>query len=111
MAPASKSNESLMFLFICVSNLKDNAIDFNAVAAATNLKITAARMRYYRLKKQLEGELVDGKLDLTKAAADNSESTEAAAAPAMDSASTPAPAKKQRGAKRKKTVVKEENAD
>ncbi|KAK1139751.1 hypothetical protein N8T08_011215 [Aspergillus melleus] len=118
MAPNNKSNESLMFLFICLLSVKDNAVDFNQVAAATNLKIPAARMRYSRLKKQLEPELVDGKFDLTKGTVEASDPVEAAASAAPDestaaataAATAASPAKKKRGGKRKKTVADEDDA-
>ncbi|KAH8429577.1 uncharacterized protein LDX57_007245 [Aspergillus melleus] len=117
MAPNKKSNESLMFLFICLLSLKDNAVDFSQVAAATNLKIPAARMRYSRLKKQLEVELVNGKFDLTKGAVEASDPVEAAAVAAPDeptvaenaAETTASPAKKKRGGKRKKTVADDED--
>lgn len=83
------------------------------MAAATNLKVPAARMRWARLKKQLEAELVDGKFDLAKGSAEASEPTEAAATPdpamaSSASAASAAPAKKKRGVKRKKTATDDE---
>ncbi|KAI9039666.1 uncharacterized protein KD926_009259 [Aspergillus affinis] len=101
MAPNNKNNESLLFLYICTMSIKANAIDFNQVAAATNLKTAAARMRYIRLKNKLDAELVDGKFDFTKGTAEATEPTEAVAAPA---------AKKRRGGKRKRTDAGEEDA-
>ncbi|KAG2416732.1 hypothetical protein HFD88_007948 [Aspergillus terreus] len=81
------------------------AIDFNAVAEATNLNPPAARMRYYRLKKVLDPQIIDGKADLTKAAAGEGDASEASP--------TPSP-QKQRVTKRKKveepTVKGEEEA-
>ena len=100
----------------------DRQVDFNHVAAATNLKIPAARMRYSRLKKQLEPELVDGKFDLTKGTVEASDPVEAAASAAPDESSAAetaattaagtaaSPAKKKRGGKRKKTVADEDDA-
>lgn len=84
------------------------------MAAATNLKVPAARMRWARLKKQLEAELVNGKFDLTNGFAEASEPTEAAATPdpamaSSASAASAAPAKKKkRGVKRKKTATDDE---
>ncbi|CZT46655.1 uncharacterized protein RSE6_07115 [Rhynchosporium secalis] len=47
-------DENLWFLYICLQKSDLKAIDFNAVGLATSLKPPAARMRYTRLKKQIE---------------------------------------------------------
>jgi len=48
-------DENLWFLFICLQNSDYKAIDFNAVGEVANLKPPAARMRYTRLRRQIEG--------------------------------------------------------
>ncbi|KAL2070335.1 hypothetical protein VTL71DRAFT_13361 [Oculimacula yallundae] len=47
-------DENLWFLYICLQKSDLKAIDFNAVGLATSLKPPAARMRYTRLKRQIE---------------------------------------------------------
>ncbi|KAL5355767.1 hypothetical protein BJX96DRAFT_170974 [Aspergillus floccosus] len=102
--PKTKADANVMFLYICLMK-SGKEIDFNAVAEATNLSPPAARMRYYRLKKVLDPQIVDGKADLTKAAAGEGDASEASP--------TPSP-QKPRVTKRKKvedsTVKGEEEA-
>ena len=94
------------------------------MSAATNLTREAARMRWVRLKKQLEGDLVDGKFDLTKGNVNSSGAIKAAASPAALAAPTKAPAfsvaapsttvsaaKKKRGVKRKKIAAEEDDTE
>ncbi|TAQ85451.1 hypothetical protein B7494_g6230 [Chlorociboria aeruginascens] len=47
-------DENLWFLYICLQKSDLKAIDFNAVGEETNLKPPAARMRYTRLRRQIE---------------------------------------------------------
>ncbi|EPE34961.1 hypothetical protein GLAREA_10656 [Glarea lozoyensis ATCC 20868] len=47
-------DENLWFLYTCLQNSDMKLIDFQAVAEAANIKSPAARMRYTRLKRQLE---------------------------------------------------------
>ncbi|KAG9245805.1 hypothetical protein BJ878DRAFT_398739, partial [Calycina marina] len=47
-------DENLWFLYICLTKSDLKTIDFLAVGAATNLKPPAARMRYTRLRRQIE---------------------------------------------------------
>ncbi|KAK0119541.1 hypothetical protein ONS95_010981 [Cadophora gregata] len=47
-------DENLWFLYICLQKSDLKAIDFNAVGLATGLKSPAARMRYTRLRRQIE---------------------------------------------------------
>ncbi|KAJ5042483.1 uncharacterized protein L3040_005027 [Drepanopeziza brunnea f. sp. 'multigermtubi'] len=51
-------DENLWFLYICLQKSDLKAIDFNAVGLATSLKPPAARMRYTRLKRQIESGLL-----------------------------------------------------
>ncbi|OBT62769.1 hypothetical protein VE03_07716 [Pseudogymnoascus sp. 23342-1-I1] len=48
-------DENLWFLYICLQKSDYKNIDFGAVGAVTNLKSPAARMRYTRLRRQIEG--------------------------------------------------------
>ncbi|KAL1998996.1 hypothetical protein VTN02DRAFT_5219 [Thermoascus thermophilus] len=45
---------NLWFLYTCLQKSDYKTIDFNAVGEATNLNAPAARMRFTRLKKQIE---------------------------------------------------------
>ncbi|KFX92360.1 hypothetical protein O988_07306 [Pseudogymnoascus sp. VKM F-3808] len=47
-------DENLWFLYICLQKSDYKNIDFNAVGAVTHLKAPAARMRYTRLRRQIE---------------------------------------------------------
>ncbi|OBT71195.1 hypothetical protein VF21_09800 [Pseudogymnoascus sp. 05NY08] len=47
-------DENLWFLYICLQKSDYKNIDFNAVGEVTNLKAPAARMRYTRLRRQIE---------------------------------------------------------
>ncbi|KFY27620.1 hypothetical protein V493_03392 [Pseudogymnoascus sp. VKM F-4281 (FW-2241)] len=47
-------DENLCFLYTCLQKSDYNNIDFHAVGAVTNLKPPAARMRYTRLRRQIE---------------------------------------------------------
>ncbi|KAN0096617.1 hypothetical protein V8E51_015422 [Hyaloscypha variabilis] len=47
-------DENLWFLYICLQKSDLKSIDFAAVGAATSLKPPAARMRYTRLRRQIE---------------------------------------------------------
>ncbi|TGO29435.1 hypothetical protein BPAE_0015g00790 [Botrytis paeoniae] len=47
-------DENLVFLYICLQKSDMKTIDFAAVGQTTNLKSPAARMRYTRLKRQIE---------------------------------------------------------
>ncbi|PSS10832.1 hypothetical protein M430DRAFT_61218 [Amorphotheca resinae ATCC 22711] len=47
-------DENLWFLYICLQKSDLKSIDFTAVGASTNLKPPAARMRYTRLRRQIE---------------------------------------------------------
>ncbi|CZR63180.1 uncharacterized protein PAC_13077 [Phialocephala subalpina] len=47
-------DENLWFLYICLQKSDVKSIDFTAVGAATSLKPPAARMRYTRLRRQIE---------------------------------------------------------
>ncbi|KAF8861829.1 hypothetical protein BDZ45DRAFT_773550 [Acephala macrosclerotiorum] len=47
-------DENLWFLYICLQKSDMKSIDFTAVGAATSLKPPAARMRYTRLRRQIE---------------------------------------------------------
>ncbi|KAH7411325.1 hypothetical protein BKA64DRAFT_379061 [Cadophora sp. MPI-SDFR-AT-0126] len=47
-------DENLWFLYICLQKSDLKTIDFNAVGLATGLKPPAARMRYTRLRRQIE---------------------------------------------------------
>ncbi|KAE9371662.1 hypothetical protein N431DRAFT_559128 [Stipitochalara longipes BDJ] len=47
-------DENLWFLYICLQKSDLKSIDFSAVGAATSLKPPAARMRYTRLRRQIE---------------------------------------------------------
>ncbi|KAL4893474.1 hypothetical protein BDV59DRAFT_26086 [Aspergillus ambiguus] len=96
MAPKNKPDLNTMFLYVCLAKTGEN-IDFNAVAEATNLNPPAARMRYYRLKKVLDPQIVDGKVDLTKGAGGDGDGGASEASP------TPSP-KKPRVTKRKKAA-------
>ncbi|KAE8352847.1 hypothetical protein BDV28DRAFT_165300 [Aspergillus coremiiformis] len=99
----SKTDENLVFLFMCLMNSGGvNSIDFNAVAEATNIKIPAARMRWSRLKAKIEKEMADGP-DHSDAGEPSAVST-AATSPAK----TKSPAKK-RGVKRKKISEPEDD--
>ncbi|KAI9821684.1 MAG: hypothetical protein M1827_002265 [Pycnora praestabilis] len=48
-------DENLWFLFVCLQKSDYKAIDFNAVGEITKLKPPAARMRYTRLRRAIEG--------------------------------------------------------
>ncbi|KAI9675181.1 MAG: hypothetical protein M1829_003541 [Trizodia sp. TS-e1964] len=48
-------DENLWFLYICLQKSDYKAIDFNLVGDATGLKPPAARMRYTRLRRAIEG--------------------------------------------------------
>ncbi|KAL3427352.1 hypothetical protein PVAG01_00861 [Phlyctema vagabunda] len=47
-------DENLWFLYTCLKSSDYKTIDFHAVGDVTGLKSTAARMRYARLRKQIE---------------------------------------------------------
>ncbi|PMD16573.1 hypothetical protein NA56DRAFT_649437, partial [Hyaloscypha hepaticicola] len=47
-------DENLWFLYICLQKSDLKSIDFQSVGLATNLKPPAARMRYTRLRRQIE---------------------------------------------------------
>ncbi|KAA8648244.1 hypothetical protein EYZ11_006731 [Aspergillus tanneri] len=98
MAPRTKADANLLFLFVCLQHVGDGSIDFRAVAEATNLNVPAARMRYTRLKKALDTEIINGAVDLTKTG-DSGDASEPSSSPAK----TATPVKKQRAYKRKKT--------
>ncbi|KAF9883440.1 hypothetical protein FE257_003484 [Aspergillus nanangensis] len=109
MAPKAKPGANVMFLYLCLrsTNAEGTApIDFGAVAAATGLNVAAARMRYSRLKKVLDAQMVDGKVNLTKVGLDEQQPGESSEAPSA----APSPAKP-RGQKRKKTQKAAKNED
>ncbi|KAL2838301.1 hypothetical protein BJY01DRAFT_220119 [Aspergillus pseudoustus] len=80
MPANSLPDPSVMFLYLCMTHSDLTKIDFNAVGDAVGLKHTAARMRYSRLKKQIESGIVDGKVNL-KASDNAATTTSPAAAP------------------------------
>lgn len=93
-------------------------IDFKAVAEALNLNVPAARMRYYRLKKQIESNASGGAGDPDAAADD--EAASAPATPVKPAEAKPAAKSskasrkgdgEQRPAKRKKVVKQETDYD
>ncbi|RDL30356.1 uncharacterized protein BP5553_10234 [Venustampulla echinocandica] len=53
-------DENLYFLYTCLQKSDMKFIDFHAVGAATSLKAPAARMRYTRLRRQIESGTVAG---------------------------------------------------
>lgn len=87
-------------------------INYEAVGAAAGLKVPAARMRYSRLKKQIESGLVDGKLNLgASAGSDEQEDGDEV----MAEPTTPSPSKKRKvapkaGSARKKVKAKGKDA-
>ncbi|RAL04745.1 uncharacterized protein BO80DRAFT_441602 [Aspergillus ibericus CBS 121593] len=127
MAPKTVIDTSLVFLYVCLLKSDFKTIDFKAVADATELNVGAARMRYSRLKKQLDGAVKDdGKFDLkrgetgeTSASASASASTTPMTTPVKKQAATTndndavdgaSPVAKKRSPKRKK-VEKEDSDD
>ncbi|BCS20018.1 uncharacterized protein APUU_20450A [Aspergillus puulaauensis] len=110
MPAASLPDAGLMFLYLCLVNSDMTKINYEAVGAAAGLKVPAARMRYSRLKKQIESGLVDGKLNLGAGAGEQEDDDEDMAEPA-----TPSPSKKRKvapkaGSARKKVKAKEKDS-
>ncbi|KAI9373662.1 hypothetical protein BJX61DRAFT_541520 [Aspergillus egyptiacus] len=98
---------SVMFLYLCMINSDYTKINFEAVGAATGLKVPAARMRWTRLKKNIESGMVDGKMRVGKSGDDgnaggDSEDGDADADADIDvdadatASGTPSPQKKRR---------------
>ncbi|KAL5330202.1 hypothetical protein ACEPPN_003727 [Leptodophora sp. 'Broadleaf-Isolate-01'] len=85
-------DENLWFLYICLQKSDLKAIDFNAVGLATSLKPPAARMRYTRLKRQIES----GALNAAHGPEPSSSSPPSSTSPNIQSKSTPHPAPKRR---------------
>ncbi|KAL2039978.1 hypothetical protein N7G274_007381 [Stereocaulon virgatum] len=54
MPKSFQPDENLMFLYNCLKNSDYTKIDFQAVGAHMNLKDSAARMRFTRLRKAIE---------------------------------------------------------
>ncbi|GKZ30178.1 hypothetical protein AbraIFM66950_008127 [Aspergillus brasiliensis] len=67
--PKTHPNDSLVFLYMCLLNSDFSTIDWKALGEATNLNLGAARMRYHRLKKNLDAVVKDGKFDLSTTSA------------------------------------------
>ncbi|KAE8147609.1 hypothetical protein BDV25DRAFT_142583 [Aspergillus avenaceus] len=96
MPGKAKADESLLFLYTCLLHSGGmNSINFNSVAEATNLNVSAARMRWHRLKIRIEKEIAEGPGDGTAGEASDMST------PAVSPAKAAVPRKK-RVAKRKK---------
>ncbi|RDH27863.1 hypothetical protein BDQ94DRAFT_175178 [Aspergillus welwitschiae] len=67
--PKTHPNDGLVFLYMCILNSDLTTIDWKALGEATNLKLGAARMRYHRLKKNMDVVIKDGKFDLSTTSA------------------------------------------
>ncbi|KAL5349277.1 hypothetical protein ACLOAV_005567 [Pseudogymnoascus australis] len=61
MPSKTQPSETLHFLYTCLQNSDYKTIDFSAVGAATRLNPPAARMRYTRLKRQIESGTLRGR--------------------------------------------------
>ncbi|KAL2819112.1 hypothetical protein BJX63DRAFT_27990 [Aspergillus granulosus] len=66
MPAKSYPESSVMLLYLCIVHSNLTKIDFNAVGETVDLTREAARLRYGRLKKQLENEIGDGKVNLKR---------------------------------------------
>ncbi|KAB8072196.1 hypothetical protein BDV29DRAFT_158775 [Aspergillus leporis] len=120
MPPKVKTDDHLVFLYLCLMNSGGvntvsssiislpkqsrrtevfstqphrHFINFNAVAEATNINISAARMRWTRLKARIEKEMANGTDDTKGEPSDT-----ATPVPSPAKAASP---KKRRGVKRK----------
>ncbi|KAH8651506.1 hypothetical protein BGZ60DRAFT_497701 [Tricladium varicosporioides] len=54
-------DENLWFLYTCIQNSDLKTIDFTAVGLTCSIKAPAARMRYTRLRRQIESGALIGK--------------------------------------------------
>ncbi|KAL4911955.1 hypothetical protein BDW62DRAFT_215387 [Aspergillus aurantiobrunneus] len=98
--PANNSSPdaSLTFLYLCMTHSDMTKVNYEALAAATGLKVPAARMRFTRLKKHIESTMAEGKASVGAGvgAGDlNEEQEDGDAAPA-----TPSPTKKRKVAQK-----------
>ncbi|PYH91715.1 hypothetical protein BO71DRAFT_411582 [Aspergillus ellipticus CBS 707.79] len=134
MPPKSGPDTTLLFLYVCLLKSDFSAVDYKAVAAATDLNINAARMRFSRLKKQLDAHFSeDGKVDVKRgeSAAEGSAASTPSSTPVKkqlqlgnkngkvnlkrpeddDAAEAGPSAKKQKISKRKKVEVESDDDD
>ncbi|RAH58615.1 hypothetical protein BO85DRAFT_519464 [Aspergillus piperis CBS 112811] len=58
-------NDTIVFLYMCLLYSDFRVVDWKAFSEATNLNNGAARMRYHRLKKNLDAVIKNGKYDLS----------------------------------------------
>ncbi|PVH80402.1 hypothetical protein DL98DRAFT_571923 [Cadophora sp. DSE1049] len=91
-------DENLWFLYICLQKSDLKAIDFNAVGLATGLKSPAARMRYTRLRRQIES----GSLNTGHGPGFSSTSPPSPSSPSQQRASVSTPASVPKKRKRRK---------
>ncbi|OOF91658.1 hypothetical protein ASPCADRAFT_9583 [Aspergillus carbonarius ITEM 5010] len=124
MAPKPGLDTSLVFLYVCLLKSDFKNIDFKAVADATELNVGAARMRYSRLKKQLDATVKDGgKFELKRGElgdASASASTTSMTTPVKkqaantndnDTSEGSSPAKKKKKSPKRKRVEKDDSND
>ncbi|KNG88649.1 hypothetical protein ANOM_003289 [Aspergillus nomiae NRRL 13137] len=102
--PKAKTDEHLVFLYLCLVNSGGvNNIDFNAVAVASNINVPAARMRWARLKARIEKEMADGSGD------PNAGEPSAASTPTASPAKTASPSKKRCVKRKNKSEPEDDN--
>ncbi|PWY72227.1 hypothetical protein BO94DRAFT_589806 [Aspergillus sclerotioniger CBS 115572] len=125
MAPKPTTPDpSVIFLYVCLMKSDFKSIDFKAVADATELNVGAARMRFSRLKKQLDALVkAGGKYDLKRGElgeASSSASTTPMTTPVKkqapntddnDAAEGASPAKKKKKSPKRKRVEKDDSDD